>query len=740
MEIKQVNRQPRLEASRSSASRQSGAADGQKPASRIHAFRSLRLHPLAATVATVLVLGLGLAFLIRHRPFYAATSVVYVSPIFPSTMSPDNEHSYPYDSYVDQQAHAVKQYDVLADAIRNLANENPPIVLRQPGESEQLAVERLGKLITASRIGMTYQVEIKMIGSSPRHLAAIANAVTDSYLAKAKNDEFYGQGVRLDALKDARDKIQAQLQSALGEQAQLSQQLGVAVLGSTDSDHLDSQVANLRAALTNAQEARIAAAAQLISIEHGGANNPALNDAADQLIAGDPGLVAMKAALSQKRTELLTKLAGMTPNHPLRKQTEQQLHDIEAALTQMQTRLRTRAATQLEQQLSTKLLSATTVENKLAAELRAATGKASSAAPKFQRADQLAAQIKDLQTRYAELDQRTRNLELESTSPGSVHMYSRARTPLGPEKSKVRKYGFLLIPFALLCGIGTAVAIDYFDPRLYTAGDVEMVLGFPPIGTIFDDQQVTMKAFDECTLRMAAGIDHAARSAGVRTVVVTAVRSGAGTSSMVENLGSTLAKLGRKTLTIDASGNTPPVAYLTVGYTRPAKSETGLTEAGAARSDLETAEVVAQPLSPGAAPLKSFMDEAFTELTKEYELILIDATPLLISAETEYLARFADVTVLVAESGKTRKADLERALAVLERINVRGVAAAVNKVDLARANQETRRDLKDFEAHADRMNLRWRSTPASPAADERVAAKSDRSPEDQERPTYARRR
>ncbi len=65
-----------------------------------------------------------------------------------------------------------------------------------------------------------------------------------------------------------------------------------------------------------------------------------------------------------------------------------------------------------------------------------------------------------------------------------------------------------------------------------------------------------MQVFDEGTLRLAGGIDHAARTAGVRTIVLTSVNAGAGTTSIVENLGSTLAKLGRKTLTIDSSGAT----------------------------------------------------------------------------------------------------------------------------------------------------------------------------------------
>ncbi len=188
------------------------------------------------------------------------------------------------------------------------------------------------------------------------------------------------------------------------------------------------------------------------------------------------------------------------------------------------------------------------IEGKLTHDLQSNTHQATTAAPKFQRADELKAQIAELQTRYATLDDRTRNLELESSSPGSVHMFSPARTPLGPERSKFRELGIFLIPFSLIMGLSSVVVIDLLDPRIYSPADVEQALGFSPIGSIFDDRDVTLQAYDECSLRLAAGIDQAARNAGVRTVVLTGIHSGAGTTTIVENLGSTLAKLGRKTL------------------------------------------------------------------------------------------------------------------------------------------------------------------------------------------------
>jgi polysaccharide biosynthesis transport protein len=678
-------------------------------ASTIDVRQSLRIHSLAATLVTLLTLGLGLALLIQHRAAYSATSVIYVSPTYLATLPSDREHEYPYESYIEEQIHTVTRYDVLAGALHDLK----PGVFRHPGDSEEETVDRLGKELQVKRNGLSYQMLISMQGYRPDNLAEIVNAVTNSYLRKVHDEEFYGQDERLKALRQAETDVQNELNAALKEQSQLGKELGVAVIGGVDSDQYDEELGKLRGDLTVAQEQRIQAEAELSSLESGGSNAPnsALNAAADELIANDPSLAALKTSLSQKRAVLLDQLAGLTPNHPLRKETEAQLAQIENALKQLQDNLRAKAAAHLEQKLRTDLNRAKTVEAKLNGDIQAHTTQATTAGPKFQRAEELKVQIAALQQRYATLDERTRNLELDSSSPGSVHVFSMARTPTVPEPSKFSRFAPLLLPFALLMGVGSAVLIDLVDPRVYSPRDVEAVLGFSPMGMIFDDQEVTLQAFDECSLRLAAGIDQAARNVGVRTVVLTAVNAGAGTSSIVENLGSTLAKLGRKTLTIDASGVTVPVAYVTIGMNRASsKSEPGpeIPKPDISESDRQSTAVVAQPITPKLTPLTSFMDQAFKDLTSEYDLVLIDATPLLISAETEYLARFADVTVLISESGRTKKATLRRATRLLERLNVRGVATIVNKVSLERASEATREDLKEFEAHVNRMNLKWR--------------------------------
>jgi succinoglycan biosynthesis transport protein ExoP len=683
---------------------------------RINVLKSLRLHTVTALLVTLLVLGLGLAVIASHKPTYTATSTIYVSPTPIKTLVDDRELERPYDSYIQETAHAINRYDILAEAIRRMS----PGIWQNPGETERSAVLRLQEILETRRVGTTYQVEIGIDGPRPEHLAEIVNIVTTVYLEKAKSEEFYGRDDRLASLKEEQTRIQNETDSLLQEQDKITRVLGVASFNGKSSSLIDEQNGRVQSELTTAREQRIQYESQLAALNNGDSSaaiSP-LNVAADELITSDPGLSALKTSLSQKRALLLDQLAGLTPNHPLRKQTEDQLAQIEKELADMQTKKRREAADHLEQKLRTQLNQSQMVEAKLNSDLQRGTNQAVDTAPKIQRAAEIQADLDRLQTRYASVDDRISNLELESSSPGSVHLFSPAMTPLGPEKSKVRLLILAIFPVSIFMGVLSAIILDLLDPHIYTASDVEAVLGFAPIGMLFDDREVTQIVFDECALRLAAGVDHAARLAGARTFVITGVNSGAGTTSIIENLGSMLAKLGRKTLVIDPSGNSEPVAFVTFGtdlQRRPVHFPDGGID-GPNSTELQKIKSGRQSLPARVAPMNGFVFESFQLMSSEYDVVLIDAAPILISAETEYLARMADVTVLVAEAGKTKKAWLTRATRLLERLGVSGAAAVVNKVHPARAEEALKHDLREFELRSDRVNLQEWWKPARKAA------------------------
>ena len=105
--------------------------------------------------------------------------------------------------------------------------------------------------------------------------------------------------------------------------------------------------------------------------------------------------------------------------------------------------------------------------------------------------------------------------------------------------------------------------------------------------------------------------------------------------------------------------------------------------------------------------------------SEHYDVILIDASPLPISAHTEYLARVSDVTVLVVKSSATTKQELDRAARLLERLDVAGVAVVLNKISVERADRALKKELQRYEESFRQR----RSTPAKdPVRRERASA------------------
>jgi succinoglycan biosynthesis transport protein ExoP len=672
------------------------------------ATRSLRVHWPTASIVSLALLACTAAFLTHYKPSYSATSYIYVSPTFHKTLTDDSETSYPYDSYMQQQVHSITSYEVLTDAIHAM----PPGAWQHPGESERAAADRLERALTVARIETTYQIEINLMGQNPDHLADVVNAVADSYLAKAKQEEFYGRDERLATLRETRDEIEKDLDQTLVEQADITQKLGVATLGTGDGTNpYDDELTRVRGDLATAHQERVQAEAKLQALKSGDPDSPngALDAEADAAIAADPQLAAVKTDLGAKLAAKMSDVVGLTPGNPNRNIIEAQIAEIQKDLKDVEGKLSAEAAVRLEDRTHSELLRTGIVEAQLQNELQRDSAAANRAAPRFQRADELKAEIDRLQARYTQVDDRIDNLELESNSPGTAHIFSAAMKPIEPEPSKVKSFAPALIPIIFLIGLCAAIIVDYLDPRVYTTEDLEGVLGFHPIGSLFADKDVTQLVFDECVLRLAAAVDHSTRVAGLRTFVVTPTDESGQTASVIENLAHALAGLGRKVITIDASGNANPVAYASVELNDGSLASRHLAASSTmVRPAAQGPAVSAQSLPSRIAPLPSFVSDAFQKLTNDYEIVLIDSAPLTCSAETEYLARCADVTVLVATAGKTTKSRLARAARLLERIDVPGVAAIIHEVSILRVNNTTRNDVREFEARHDSTNLRWK--------------------------------
>jgi len=634
--------------------------------------RALEMHRRKVIAILLVAVAFSMFHVARRWNTYKAASQVYVQPAPHRVIENGPAQQWPYDantyeSYIQQQVLDVTRPDVLAAAVKRIPG------WRGESESEQAAADRLGTDIEVVREGTAYEVSITARAGSADKAAQMANAVASAFIESATKQERAGDPQRLQLLRDERDRIVKELAADRAEQDDLTRKLGMASTSGSSPNPIDDQIAQTRAELVKARTDNDVAAARLTALAGQKNSNAALDAEADALVAADPGLVSMKTALNKRRSDLISQMANLTPNHPLYKQDAEELAKINTSLDSMTRELRAKAGSEIQQRLKNDLERTSTVEARLNGQLAQLTSAAGTAAPRLQRSSELAADIQRLQSRFTVVDEQFRNLTMENNAPGAVYLASAALPPLHAEHGKVLRNGFIVILAGLVLALGAALLAYNLDPGVYIALDVERVLGFPPMAQIPDLYEVGTGVAEEYMLRVAAAVEHAHQQGLLNSCIITGVAAGAGATTISTRVSSLLEAMGRETVHVDAVGSPQPA-----------------TAALPAGTDL----VPANRGSRSTALLQQMNEEV-----GEDTVVITDTAPLLVSGETEYMARFVDAAIVVIESGMTTKTQLREIARTLQRLEVGSVGFVLNHISLQNADPGFRDSVRAVEAH-----------------------------------------
>jgi uncharacterized protein involved in exopolysaccharide biosynthesis len=603
--------------------------------------------------------------------------VVYVSPTFPKELADDREHERIYDDFLQQQIAAVPQYDNLSAAVKAY-----PTAWMKPGENEQTAVDRLSKALKVTQVGHSYLISIALTNNNPEHLADLVNKITENYVERARDEELFGRKARLMNLRDDLTKQESLLQAKRAEQAALLHSVGMAHYNSKAlSNPYDDQLSKLRDELADAHAKRAEAESRLAQV-HVSGTTIQLDEQGSMEVNTDPMLASMRTQIGSQHAALEAQEAGTTEKSELRQAIQRNLKSIDSALDKSIEEERRKKAQEILDRYRLESARAASLESSLSSDLRQTTQQAAIGTPILQKAEAIDDDIDNLQAQYNKVATRIHDLTLEGSSPGSVHLETAALQPQNPDAGKKPLILALLVFVSLLAAPAAAVLAFLMEKKLYSTGDVVRVLGISPIASLLDPSQYPEEIEQEFFLRLAGGIESAYRKTRARSFIFTTL----GTQSpkdLVLRLAKALAHSGLKTLVLDAPvssrGNLP----------NPDRDK--LQTGSANRQDPEPAETSFGQQNGSSSFLIS-------ENLKHYDIVLIVGEPLLTSAATENLARICDATVMVLKSGVSTKDRIKRAAAVLERVNVPGIAVVLADIDKKHADRDTVLSVSDYEA------------------------------------------
>jgi polysaccharide biosynthesis transport protein len=290
-------------------------------------------------------------------------------------------------------------------------------------------------------------------------------------------------------------------------------------------------------------------------------------------------------------------------------------------------------------------------------------------------ANQLSVTVKDLSPRTTT---GSSSIELSVIAP--------AVKPEFPFKPNTRFLTATGIAVGLGLGVTLALLLTVLDTRVRTRADLERISGLPVLGAIIrvksaSQANVTMRVDPtspraEAFRRLQANLQYLQTERPLSAIVVTSALSAEGKTSTSVNLAMAVAEKGGKVLLIDADLRRPTVASAIgieggVGLTTVLIGRATLDEVVQpwAMDNLHVLPSGEQPPNPSQLLDSAAMHQLIDDAIKAYDLVIIDSPPILPVIDAAVLGRHTDGVLLVVRMRKTRRQQVQAALAALERVD-----------------------------------------------------------------------
>lgn len=660
---------------------------GSLPGIGIKPALSLRRHPRAAMLVALLVLVAGLPFAwLRGTSYYNSEAVFQVAPSYMKNLEADKElelqSNSQYREFVNHLSTTVTRRDVLEHALAALKAKG--IDLRPAALSERLFLEHLQRTIYTRAMPDTYMVRIGTDAAKPEHLHELINAVAESFVETTRTEQIFGTPERLNSLRDSTEKLNAEVVNLSAQRVALAEQLGLTTFSDSTTNPYDSTLAQARERLAAARLDRMRAEATLAAFLKHKEVPASQGRSLLEMRLQDNGLQALRNEVVRRGEELSRNMAGLEERHPTRQSASTEMAEIQQRMQSQEQVFDRGTSDNMRARLTAGVAERTQVEEHARTVHAELETQAMDFARNFQQAMRLTQAIKTRDTDLTRMRERLNYLGMESQALGFVRVVTPAQpaeTALGVGRKKLM-LGVLLA--ALLAALVTPVLLDLLDRRIRSVNDAEKLLGMPSAGWQVQDQGLSSERLaQEQTRRFASTLMRNRKRAGRNRVGFTAVKPGAGVTTCVMDVALVLRQLGERVLVVEANPMSSSPAFA---------CGPGLTDYLAGNSPLEslarpcawrkgTVDVVGIGTQTDQGLLRlDRLQLALEQWSADYDHVLCDLPPLLLSADAELMIELLGQIFLVVDAEAVSRGEITRAKRLLQKLDPEAVGLFVNRI------------------------------------------------------------
>lgn len=653
--------------------------------------------------AGVGLLGAILISLIQTPVYRVRTSLEIQGTSFLETKGANdtNGNYTSAESYVETQAKLLQSESLLEHVIdkMKLQNEVPPAgwgavtwrvwhMFQIPRishfpEREKL-IREIERNLTVRTSGNSRLLEVTYESPDPREAAEFANTLVSEFIELSQEERWKAAQGTAEWLTSHLAKMKEQLEQSEAKLQEYAQSSGLTF--TSDKDNLaESNLKELGDELARAQADRIAVQAKF---------EGAKNKRADSLpeVLDDPTMREYQQRLAELQRQYAELSATLTPKHYKVQKVQSQIDELKSEMQAERSNVLHRIGNEYSAAVRRESLL-----SKADAAQQAVVADQSDKAIHY---DTLKRDVDSNRRLYEMMLQRVKEASLVAAMRDSnVLVVDRARPPVLPYRPSLPMNSAIGLCSGVLLGLGFVLLRERIDRRISAPGDAQVYLDLPELGVIPLDEiavrrqipnglnprslmPVLPRSKAECPelatwKRKPSLVAECARTTLTsillpndngerpRVIVITSPSPGEGKTTVACNLSIAVAEIGRKVLLMDGDLRRPRLHKVfgvgnNWGLSDLLRGDGPLENVPIAHLVRQT-EVSALYLLPGGncgvTPSNLFYSPRMSLLLKrlraEFDMVLIDAPPMIHLADARVLGHLADGAVLVIRAGQT---------------------------------------------------------------------------------------